>query len=53
MTYEISQVIVVFAEACLVSSFYLKEKYKQLIFLLLSNVFRSFMLDKNIMFIFY
>lgn len=38
MTYEISQVIVVFAEACLVSSFYLKEKYKQLIFLLLSSV---------------
>ena len=39
MAYELSQVFVVFGEACLVSSFYMKEKYKQLIFLLIASVF--------------
>ena len=39
MTYEISQVFVVFSGACLVSNFYMKEKYKQLILLLLASLF--------------
>lgn len=36
MAYELSQVFVVFASACLVSSFYFKEKIKTLIFMILA-----------------
>ena len=41
MAYELSQVFVIFASACLVSSFYFKEKIKTLIFMILACGFYS------------
>ena len=39
MGFELSQVFVIFSGACLLSSFYMKEKWKQLIFLVIANAF--------------
>ena len=39
MGFELSQVFIIFSGVCLLSSFYMKERWKQLIFLVLANAF--------------